>query len=122
MKLTNNILYSLVDLAKKSNVRRSKMAAAILDSRGNVVCMANNVVVMGHPSKWTLHAEEMAIAKAVRKRVLPNKLDLIVIRYKPSTDKLSLAKPCINCQRLIEEAGLNTYFTDENGDIEKWKS
>lgn len=73
---------------------------------------------------FTVHAEEALIAKAMKLKALQrfgcSKLNVLVVRWKPSIEALGNARPCSKCRHLLKMAGLNrVYYSDENGVIQR---
>ena len=123
MKIHKNILDIAIDVAKKSDVTRGKVGAVCFTNTKNVIAFAHNKIVYGktHKRIFTVHAEVSLLAKLVRLRAssrfgLKN-LNILVVRYKPETDGLAIAKPCANCQHYLKLAGVRVFYTDANGDI-----
>lgn len=94
---------------------RYRMAAAILDHKGNVLSTATNSYVKTHPrqSKYAvktgnehkayLHAEIAALVRV--KNGTPAKI--VVVRV-GNTGELRLARPCPVCMMAIKEAGIES--------------
>ncbi|MDA9673941.1 hypothetical protein N9T73_00395 [bacterium] len=80
----------------------------------------------GHEHK-SIHAEEDAINQ-LKKSEKTKKVDICIFRTNRYGDKLMMAKPCCNCQRVIKN-GLkyknyklrHCWFTNEEGEFEKIK-
>ncbi len=128
MKIPNYIINKAREVALTSNVRRGKLAAIIFSKRGNIETFASNTVVMGKEQErrtFTIHAEEFVMAKAIRTNVFRRNdisdLILLVIRVRPSTMELCNARPCIKCQKLLQESGIKTYYTGKDGKIRRFQ-
>ena len=126
MTINQHIIDKAIDVAKKSNVRRGKVGAVLFTSSGEIIAFTSNKTCTGQKDKFTIHAEELLLAKAHKLKAgarfgIPN-LAMLVVRWKSSTKKLAMAKPCSSCEFLIKEAGLdNVYYSDESGEIVKLK-
>lgn len=129
--VNKEILKTLVKIAEANPSENAKVAAAIV--------FRNKIVSIGINSRKThpmqarfgknadsihLHAEISAIRNALRECDAEelSKMEMYVVRVKkprPFAKKFEwgLAKPCIGCQRAIEEFGLKRviYTTNENG-------
>ena len=90
---------------------------------GCVIVNKNKVIAMGHNSLKThprspsfykfLHAETHALIKSGRKELKGS--DVYVAR-KLKNGNSALARPCIDCEKALLEAGVeNIYFTDYMG-------
>ena len=121
MNIKVSVLTKAIECAKRSQVVRGKVGAVIFTRSGNIVSSASNTIFYGQKNKWTIHAEEMAFRKIInlRSRNELGKLYILVVRYKPSQDKMALARPCPRCTALLKWAGIKAFFTDENGNIQE---
>lgn len=105
------------DLARKvsklSDHKRFSLGAVIVDGSKIISVGANKLKT--HPKSThpysSLHAEMAAIISA---RQDLSKCDIYVYRgIKPGTP--AMAKPCVYCQAMIQEAGIkNIYYTTTN--------
>ena len=94
---------------------RYRMAAAVLDHKGNILATATNSYVKTHPRqkhyaskvgneyKSWLHAEIAALVKV--KNGIPSKI--VVVRV-GNNGELRLAQPCPVCMLAIKEAGIES--------------
>ena len=128
MKIPNYIISKAREVALTSNVCKGKLAAIIFSKRGNIETFASNTVVMGRKEGrriFTIHAEEFVLAKAIRTNIFRynnvSDLVLLVLRVRPSTNELCNARPCQKCQKLLQESGIKTYYTDKNGEIRRFQ-
>ena len=121
IKLT--ILQRAIKEAKASTIVRAKVGAVLFTSTGYIIVSAHNTILYGIKKKWTIHAEEFVLAKALRLKALKRfgKLHLLVVRYKPATDVLANAKPCEKCQELLRKAQIKVFHTDSSGNIMEMK-
>lgn len=119
LKINTNIIKKAVDVAKKSNVVRSKVGAVLYTDSGHILTYAPNVIYMGHKTKWTIHAEEFVLAKALKLRIMSrydvNNLGLLVIRFRQQDGAITCAKPCEKCQELIRQANISVVYSDYDG-------
>ena len=111
--------------AKKSDVARGRIGAVVFTNSGNIVTSAHNAVCMGDKKKFTIHAERYLLAKVARMKIVERfgsaKLNILVVRYKPSIEYAANAKPCEECQFYLKEANIRTYYSDENANIVEWR-
>ena len=118
------IILKAIKIAKKSNCLRSRMAAIVFTNNGRILTHSDNKHFFGHKKKFTIHAEEGVLAKIIKMgihlRFKIKDLNILVVRWKPSTDALSNAKPCPKCAILLKRIGIRTFHSDENGDIKKF--
>ena len=74
-----------------------------------------------HPRSncFTRHAEFNSLIGNKRTRQDYRNLTLYVARL-TRTDKISLSRPCVACQKVIKDAGIkNVFYTDYTGELEK---
>jgi len=124
MNIKRNVIVRAIKEAKVSTVCRGKVGAVIFSDSGHIICSSFNTTVYGYEGIWTIHAEEWCLAKAhkIKARERFGNLNMLVVRYKISIDKLAMAKPCEKCSFLIKEAGIQVYYSDENGKIEEFSN
>ena len=74
---------------------------------------------MGHPSKFTIHAEENLIKKLIKIRAKERfgDISILVLRW-CKTKKWTNAKPCSKCLNEMNKYGIDEiYYSDEKGRI-----
>lgn len=96
---------------------------AVLFDRSGKILSAKSNSLKTHPklAKFTdypyLHAESACIIGHGMDNC--EGLSLLVLRVLKN-DQVSLSKPCVICQRVIEDAGLKSvYYTDVNGMVKR---
>jgi len=96
---------------------------AVLFDRSGKILSAKSNSLKTHPKlvKFTdypyLHAESACILGHGMDNC--EGLSLLVLRVLKN-DQVSLSKPCVICQRVIEDAGLKSvYYTDVNGMVKR---
>jgi len=120
--ITKKIVEKVTIVAQNSNVKRAKMAAILFTSKGQIITFSSNKSFWGDNKKFTIHAEEAVIAKAVKNniahRYMNGQIHMLVVRWMAGKKQLGLAKPCIKCQALIKTARLDTvFYTNANGHV-----
>jgi len=124
------IINRAVEEAKKSDVVRGKVGAVLFSNSGRIIVSSHNVIFLGQMAKkiFTIHAEKFLLAKAFRIKAIQRfgrneRLNVFVLRYRVGLDTLGSAKPCGLCTALLKAAGVNVYYTNSQGNIEKlnWK-
>jgi len=111
--------------AKNSEMQRGKVGAVLFTDSGYIITFANNVYYDGDDNKRSVHAEEYVLSKAIKLRAIPRfinrGLNLLVIRYKISNDKLAMARPCDKCAKLLQRfPEIKVYYSNERGEIVKY--
>ena len=118
------ILQKALDTAKNSEMERGKVGAVLFTNSGHVITFANNVYFDGDTDKRSIHAEEYVLAKAIKLRAISRYkgLNLLVVRYKTSSDKLAMARPCDKCAKILTRfPEIKVYYSNEQGNIIKFK-
>lgn len=111
--------------ASLSDVIRGKIGAVLFRDNGHIIAKAHNVTFHGSNRFRTIHAEEALIQKAWKIRAIDrygSNLNVLVLRYVPGTNRISNAKPCANCQRVLSKTPFTVYNSTEEGTIEKFKN
>lgn len=108
---------------QNSHCRSShKLAAIAFTANGHVVSRATNRIWLGDPEKFSIHAEEFLIKKLIRIRAKERfgRLFVLVARWSPGIPGWTIAKPCENCQRLLDRYSIRgVYFTDRRGRVQR---
>lgn len=120
------ILQKALATAKNSEMQRGKVGAVLFTNSGHIITSAYNVYFDGDDDKRSIHAEEYVLSKAIRLRAIPRfchrGLNLLIVRYKTSNDKLAMARPCEKCAKLLTRfPEIQVYYSNENGDIVKYE-
>lgn len=114
MRIGDSVIQKLTNLAKKSDVR-SQHAAAILNSKGEIIVSASNYHLhkpyMGPiwkpDGEYTIHAEEAAYMKFIQKyRHLikgGKSYTMVVIRIQRGGENCLHSKPCKKCTQKINK-------------------
>lgn len=86
--------------AARSSPNYSRHAAGLYTKRGQLICLANN--------KYDAHAEHRAILRyfAVDKFRRQTIDYIVVIRLTNSGKALASSKPCIKCQKLLNQLNI----------------
>ncbi len=95
-------------ILRESNVESYKHGAVITAS-GKIVSCGVNIRGEGFSSRFTYHAEEMAIIRLLRKRSLYRNLVLWVGRLNKD-GTWGISTPCDRCAQLISWAGIKLVY------------
>lgn len=119
------ILQKALATAKNSEMERGKVGAVLFTNSGHVITFANNVYYDGDTDKRSIHAEEYCLSKAIKLRAISRfkGLNLLVVRYKTSNDRLAMARPCLKCAKLLTRfPEIKVYYSNENGEVVKYEN
>lgn len=126
MCVSSGILNRAKKVADQSEYFPFKIGAVVFKS-GRILAEGKNRV--GSSSriksrdkfvKCSIHAEADALSKLEYDKV--KGASIIIVRINAGTKRMSNAKPCEVCQRMIYEKGIKkVYISDENGKIIEYK-
>jgi cytidine deaminase len=116
------LIQKAMTVAKNSEMQRGMVGAVLFTNSEHIITFASNVYYYGDKNKLSIHAEEYVIAKAIKMRAMTRfqdkGLNLLVVRYKDSTKKLAMARPCEKCAKLLKRfPEIKTYYSNEEGEI-----
>lgn|SRR3990167_7686614 len=98
-------------IERETDIKRHQHGAVILAPNGSVVAVGVNIRGKGYSSRFSLHAEEMAIIRAARKGGVPKRSLIFIARLK-ADGTWGLSAPCGKCEFVIKSAGiLHTEYT-----------
>lgn len=119
MNIKLSVLEKAIKEAKSSAVVRGKVGCVAFMDNGRIIASASNAVFYGHEGKWTVHAEAFVFSKLLKLRALQRfrKINMLVVRYKPSLDCLAIARPCPQCADLLRNTGIKVFHTNTDGNI-----
>lgn len=92
-------------ILRETDIKRHQHGAAILAANGSVVAIGVNIRGQGFSSRFSLHAEEMAVIRAARKGGVPKGAAIVICRLK-SDGTWGLSAPCEKCEYIISRAGI----------------
>lgn len=108
---TEDVFDRAVQLAKKSTMNQRH--GAVIVKGGEIIGQGYNHAATFMSHSWSCHAEVSAILnlKNKSKRYLED-ATLIVVRIGPDSIgcPMKLSKPCENCRKAIEKAGIKKVF------------
>ena len=89
-------------IKRETDIERHQHGAVIIDPSGNVVSVGVNVRGSGFSSRFSIHAEEMALIRAAHKGGIPRGSTILVARLR-SRGSWGSSRPCDRCRYLIDE-------------------
>jgi hypothetical protein len=103
----------------KCDVKGFKVVAIATRNGHAITAECNRWSDCGRISKWTEHAEERLIRKLVRTNTLNRfrgHIGVLVLRV--TVHGLKMARPCAQCQLLLQAAGINrVQYSNNKGEI-----
>jgi len=116
MKLSISKATNLAIQAAKESIEKHRVGCIIYNHKHHTTGfnrVFGDVKVNTRNTKFSIHAEEMAIIKGSRIGINFHKSTMIIIRLNKNND-LRLAKPCFNCQNLICSVGIPTIYYSQD--------
>lgn len=106
-------------VAKNSNVQRGKLCAMAFSDQGELIAFAHNRKITINLSKriWTEHAEIALINKLKKIRAFARYKNITVIVIRLNKQGVTMAKPCLSCQKLLEQYPVSVLYSDWGGTI-----
>jgi deoxycytidylate deaminase len=116
----NSILKRAVKEACKSS--STFLVGAVVHCKGRILSSGHNKANKTHPSAETngrnvrIHAEHSALIGV--QHYERGNLEVTVVRIRRMDGSFAISKPCSNCMRLMEEAGIKKiHYTDNDGNL-----
>jgi len=114
-----------ISIAKKvayqSDIVKARMSAVALTKNGTVICTANNRRLQGNYVDWSMHAEHFLINKLNKIRAFDRYRNITIFVFRISSLGISMAKPCVKCQKILSKYPVTIFFTNQDGQIEEMK-
>ena len=122
MKINHQLVSKAIRIAKRSDVKRSKIGAIIFNGSGHILVSAFNCRIYGKDKIFTIHAEQSALAKAFKIKATERygQLYMLVVRQNHE-GQLSNACPCEKCQVYIKSSGIKVFYSNADGLIKPLK-
>jgi cytidine deaminase len=106
-------------IAGYGNVKRAKVSAIAFSGSGQMIAAAHNKRFCGAKNKWTLHAEESLILKLEKLKAFRRYKNITILVMRVCSYGIAMAKPCKNCQKILDKYDVNVMYTTKGGRIEK---
>jgi len=102
------------DEALRSNIRRAKVSALLMDKKMRVIYgRSHNRAFHGSRQKFSIHAEEGLLSRWYK-----SVLDKVILVYRAKKDGIGISKPCDKCMQIINDSGIRTiYYFDNNSNL-----
>jgi len=100
-----------IKIAKYSNVKRAKVSAIAFSGSGEIIAAAHNRRFNKHEGKFTQHAEEVLLLKLNKLKAFDRFRNITILIIRVTKHGLSMAKPCVKCQKLLEQHDVNILYS-----------
>jgi len=105
-------------IAGYSNVKRAKVSAIAFSKSGQIIATSHNRRISGRKGKWTQHAEEVLLEKLHRLKAFDRFKDITILVTRINKAGATMAKPCANCQKLLDKHPVHVIYSDWDGNIQ----
>lgn len=119
MTISKELIIMAQKIAIKSDVVKAKMAAIAISRSGEIICSSSNRLLLGNNVRYSEHAEASVIRKLQRLNAFNRFRDISIFVFRISSRGVSMAKPCLKCQRLLSKYDVKVLFTDDKGQIKE---
>ena len=106
-------------VAGYSDIVKARVSAIAITKGGTIIATASNRRLYDNFVDWSIHAESALIKKLNKLCAFDRFKNITIFVFRISSLGVSMAKPCIRCQRLITKYPLSVFYTTQNGIIEK---
>lgn len=106
-------------IAVASDIIKARMSAIAISRSGEVICTANNRRLLGNYDRWSEHAEEGLVRRLNKIKAFDRFRDITIFVFRISSLGISMARPCVKCQKLLSKYDVKILFTNERGQIEE---
>jgi len=106
-------------IARGGDVIKARMSCLAISRSGDIICSSSNRLLQGNRIRWSEHAEEATIRKLLKVHAFDRYKGISMFVFRISSNGISLAKPCLKCQRLINKYPLTVFYTTDGGIIER---
>lgn len=119
MTITSRHISIAQKIAERSDVVKARMSAIAISRGGEIICFSNNRLLIGNRIRFSEHCEEAVIRKLQRLNAFNRFRDISIFVFRISSRGVSMAKPCLKCQRLLSKYDVKVLFTDDKGQIKE---
>lgn len=104
--------------ALTSDVKRAKVLALAFRKNGTLIASSTNKLSLGDSNRFTYHAEEYLVHKLnkIKAKQRFGDITVLVMRFSRKHG-WRLARPCSNCQRILERYGVDTILFTVNNEL-----
>jgi hypothetical protein len=119
MIVCDNHMRKAMKVANSSDIIKAKMSALAISRGGGIIATASNRRLTGNYVEWSLHAEAALIKKLNRLCAFDRYRDITIFVFRISSKGVSMAKPCLKCQKMLERYPVKIFYTNASGTIER---
>ena len=106
-------------IARGGDVIKARMSCLAISKSGDIICSSSNRLLLGNNVRYSEHAEAAVIRKLHKLNAFNRFKDITIFVFRISSLGVSMARPCIKCQKLINRYPVTVFYTTENGAVEK---
>lgn len=108
-------------ISKYGDVKKAKVVAICMDKSGRVLVHAHNRKILGVDGRFSIHAEEDLVNKIIKRNIHIRYKDITILILRFASHGLAMARPCENCQSILEKIEADIYYSDNSGRIVRYK-
>jgi hypothetical protein len=106
-------------VANSGDVIKARMSALAISRSGDIICSSSNRLLQGNRIRYSEHAEEATIRKLLKVHAFDRYKGISIFVFRISSLGVSMARPCLKCQKLLNRYPVTVFYTTENGKVEK---
>lgn len=106
-------------IARGGDVIKARMSCLAISRSGDIICSSSNRLLQGNRIRWSEHAEEATIRKLLKVHAFDRYKGISIFVFRISSNGISLAKPCLKCQKLLDKYPVVVFYTTNDGKIER---
>lgn len=106
-------------VARGGDVIKARMSALAISRSGDIICSSSNRLLLGNNVRYSEHAEQAVMRKLLKVHAFDRFKGISIFVFRISSNGVSLAKPCLRCQKLLDRYPVTVFYTTENGTVEK---
>lgn len=103
------------DEANKTDIKKARMSALAIDKRFNIFGKSFNVKILGHDTRFSIHAEHNLLIKH------RYSIDTMLIYRVYKLTQAGSSRPCPKCLEFLRRANVKSIVFWENGNWIKEK-
>lgn len=106
-------------VAGYSDIIKARVSAIAITKGGTIIATASNRRLYDNFVDWSIHAEAALIKKLNKLCAFNRFKNITIFVFRISSKGISMSRPCIKCQKLLNKYPATIFYTTENGTVEK---